>query len=222
MIRVLERLGHTVEYDPSQTCCGQAPFNMGFPEEALPLARRFIRLFGEAEAVVSPSGSCVSMVVNRYRELDLPASCLNAWEALRARVFEFCAFLVDQLKIDDVGAEFPHSVSIHNSCHALRELGIKEQPLRLLKAVRSLELIEGDWEDECCGFGGAFSVKYPALSNRIADRRATALSAGGAEYITGVDDSCLHHLKQSFLRLNLPQRTIHISRILAADSKVQP
>lgn len=219
---VLEHLGHTVEYNPSQTCCGQALFNMGFADEIRPLAERFIRLFSDAEAVVSPSGSCVSMVVNRYGELNLSGSCLSDWDAMRKRVFEFSSFLVDKLKITDVGAVFPHRVSIHNSCHALRELGIIEQPQRLLRAVRGLELVSGDWEDECCGFGGAFSVKYSALSNRIADRRAATLSVAGAEYITGVDDSCLHHLNQAFQRLNLPQRTIHIARILAANGKAKP
>jgi len=216
-VRILERLGHEVIYDSRQTCCGQAPFNAGFRDEALILAKRFVRLFNDTEIVVGPSGSCVSMIRKHYAGVGLTGSYLREWETLRKRVFELTEFLVDKLGLMDVGAFFPHRVSIHNSCHALRDLSIKEQPNKLLYAVKGLELVEGKWEDECCGFGGVFSAKYPTLSSRIADRRAKALSEGKAEFITGVDDSCLHHLRQAFRRQNLPMKTIHVARILASD-----
>ncbi len=224
---VLERLGHDVFIPPEQTCCGQALFNAGFRKDAHELAQRFMRVFGGAEHIVAPSGSCVSMVSHHYEQLfpyklsspdhlDLGIESLNKeWIALRERIWEFSSFLVDNLDVEDVGAYFPHRVSYHASCHAFRELEIKDQPLKLLCAVDGLELIEGDWEDECCGFGGAFSVKYAELSQAMADRRAEALSSGGAEYIAGVDDSCLHNLSQAFKRISKPQRTMHIARILA-------
>ncbi len=216
--RILERLGHTVIIPPEQTCCGQALFNAGFREEALQLAQRFVRLFGDAEVVVAPSGSCLSMVAHHYGEL-FSYKLNKDWESLRLRIYELTSFLVDYLDIYDIGAFFPHKVSYHASCHALRDLKIKEQPLKLLRVVEGLELVEGDWEDECCGFGGVFSVKYKELSHAIADRRAVALSNGGAEYITGVDDSCLNNLDQAFKRNKQPQRTLHIARILANEKQ---
>lgn len=216
-VRLLERLGHTVIFPRQQTCCGQALFNAGFRSEAKSLAERFLRVFADSEVIVAPSGSCVSMVVNHYGEFDLPSSLVSIWNNLRGRVFELCSFLVHYLKVEDVGAYYSHKVSCHNSCHSLRDLGIKEQPIKLLKAVDGLELITGDWNDECCGFGGVFSAKYPELSHAIADRRAIALASGGAQRITGVDDSCLHNLHQAFRRIGTHQRTIHIARILASS-----
>ena len=218
-MRVLQRLGHEVLFDSRQTCCGQALFNAGFRLEARQLAIRFISLFRDADVVVAPSGSCVSMVVNHYEELDLPRNYYQDWVELKDRIHEFCSFLVDQLKTEDVGASFPYRIILHNSCHLTRNLGIKDQPYQLLKAVKNLQLVDCDWEDECCGFGGVFSVKYPELSRKIADRRATVYSQANAQYVTGADDSCLHHLRGAFRRLNLPQKTIHIARILASDGE---
>lgn len=217
-MRLLERLGLDLHFDRRQTCCGQAIFNAGFRSHARRLARRFIRIFADAEVVVAPSGSCVSMVTRHFGELNLPPAEAAEWEALRGRIFELCAFLVDRLGVTEVGARFPHRVSYHASCHLLRDLGIREQPLRLLRSVEGLRLIEGDWGDECCGFGGVFSAKYPGLSRSIADRRARALSGGGAEFITGADDSCLQHLQLAFARIGSPQRTIHIASILASGT----
>lgn len=217
-VRLLERLGHEVHYDMRQTCCGQAPFNMGFKSEARTLAERFLRIFCDAETVVAPSGSCVSMVKHHYGELNLPSDLVDAWSNLKDRIWELCSFLVDELKVTDIGAHFPHRVTYHASCHLLRHLGIKDQPLQLLKQVKDLELVEGDWGDECCGYGGAFSVKYPELSHRIADRRAGKLVSSGADFITGADDSCLFNLQRAFQRIKAAQRTIHIARILANEN----
>ncbi|MCF7809639.1 (Fe-S)-binding protein [bacterium] len=217
-VTLLERLGHEVHYDIRQTCCGQAPFNAGFRDEALTLAEKFIKLFSNSEIIVAPSGSCVSMVVNHYQELNLSTDLNDDWLELKTRVFELTSFLVDKLQLSDVGANFPHKVTYHASCHLLRDLGVKDQPLKLLKNVKDLQLIEGDWGDECCGYGGAFSAKYSDLSNRIADRRAENLAAGGAEFITGADDSCLMNLREAFKRIGKPQQTIHIARILASTN----
>jgi L-lactate dehydrogenase complex protein LldE len=214
-VRLLERLGHEVHYDIRQTCCGQAPFNAGFRDEAATLAEKFIKLFRDAETVVAPSGSCVSMVVNHYHELNLSSDLSDDWVNLKSRVYELTSFLVDKLQLLDVGAVFPYTVTYHASCHLLRDLGVKEQPLQLLKHVKDLQLIEGNWGDECCGYGGAFSAKYPELSHRIGDRRAANLASGGAEFVTGADDSCLMNLSDAFKRIRKPQKTIHIASILA-------
>lgn len=219
-VRLLERLGHTVEFNPSQTCCGQAMFNAGFRKEARDLAERFIRVFSHAEVIVAPSGSCTSMVRNHYGMLDLSASYRREWELLKERIFELTVFLADNLDIDDVGAVFPHTVAIHNSCHALRELNVDAQPRRLLQHVRGLTLTTVNTDNECCGFGGVFSFKYAELSKRIAERRAESLCIEQPEFVTGVDDSCLINLKHAFRRLNMRTRTIHIAKILASEGKM--
>lgn len=226
-LQIIERLGHTVVFPRQQTCCGQALFNAGFRQEAAKLARRFVRVFSDAEVVVAPSGSCVAMVKNHYEALLSGSNqdhsndngIASDWMSLRQRVFELSSFLADYLKVDDTGGYYPHRVSYHASCHTLRELNVVEQPFKLLKNVEGLELIDGDWKDECCGFGGIFSVKYSELSNRIADRRAQNLARGGAEVITGTDDSCLHHLQQAFIRKGAPQKAVHLARILASTKK---
>jgi len=185
-----------------------------FFDQAQPLAERFIRLFAPAEVVVGVSGSCVAMVRHGYGELDLSGSVQRDWEALRGRVYEFTEFLVDVLGVTDLGVRFSHRVAIHNSCHALRELGISRQPRALLQAVEGLELVEVPGVDECCGFGGVFSAKYPALSNRIADRRASRLAEAAPEYVAGVDDACLQNLKEAFRRRGHTVQTLHVARIL--------
>lgn len=219
-MRILKKLGHEVYYDSRQTCCGQAPFNAGFPDQAQSMAERFIRLFGDSEAVVGPSGSCVSMIVNHYGDLNLSPAMRIEWESLRRRVWELTAFLVDVLKVTDIGAKFPHRVAIHNSCHALRELGIKHQPRELLSHVAGIDLVKSNLRDECCGFGGVFSAKYPSLAKDISDRRALQFGALKPEYVTGVDDSCLLNLGEAFNRNKLPIKTLHIARILASEGKI--
>lgn len=216
-LRVLEKLGHEVQYDPRQTCCGQALFNAGFPNMAIPLAERFIRIFTPVETVVGVSGSCVAMIRHGYEELNLSGGYRRDWEKLRGRVFEFSEFLVDVLGVTDLGAHFPHRVAIHNSCHALRELGIARQPRALLSAVEGLTLVDPKTDDECCGFGGVFSAKFPELSNRIADRRSARLAAVEPEIVTGVDDACLQNLGEAFRRGGKAVRVMHIARILAGD-----
>jgi L-lactate dehydrogenase complex protein LldE len=216
-VRVLERLGHRVLYDPGQTCCGQALFNAGFRPEARQLAIKFLRRFGDAQVVVAPSGSCVAMARQHYADLGLEPADRTRWEALRDRVWELSSFLVDCLGVVDVGAAFPHRVSYHPSCHLLRSLGVREQPLKLLEAVRGLELAARDLPAECCGFGGVFSVKYPALADAIADRRAAALAGTGADFIIGADDSCLRHLQNALQRLGAAQRTMHLACVLASE-----
>ena len=221
---VLERLGCTVSFDPRQTCCGQPFISTGARAEAVRLARAHAANFAHAEAVVCPSASCVATVRRRYAEL------LGAEPAaeLAARTFELAEFIVSRLGTCDVGAHFPHRVALLESCHGLRELGLG-QPTeqlggdpsllgvteRLLRGVAGLELRPIARRDECCGFGGAFSVGFPELSARIGRDRLRALAESGAEYVTGTDASCLLHLDALRRREGFGPRAIHLAEILA-------
>ncbi len=217
MLRLFDRIGVEYVYDKRQTCCGQAPFNAGFTSEAAMLAERFLRLFQNSEYIVAPSGSCVSMVKNHYAEVNISPRYRVIWKSLRNRIFELTQFIDEVIKSDDLGACFPYKTGVHNSCHALRELGIKNQPVKLLRKVEGLRLVEDLWEDDCCGFGGAFSAKYPALAGRIAERRINSFDGKNLDYITGVDDSCLMHLQKAIDKRTMPLKTIHIARILGSD-----
>lgn len=219
MVRVLRRIGCEVEFPPDQTCCGQPAFNTGYWKDALPLAERFVRIFASAETVVCPSGSCATMVRKFYPEL-LAASPLNkqAAEVCR-RVFEFSEFLVNVAKVTDVGAEFPHRVTYHDSCHALRELHLKQEPRKLLKHVRGLELVEMPHCEECCGFGGTFSTRFGMISAAIGDSKAENIEASGAEFVTATDSSCLMHIDGILRRRKAGARTIHLASILAQEAR---
>jgi L-lactate dehydrogenase complex protein LldE len=220
MTRVLKRAGYTVDFPREQTCCGQPAFNSGYWDEARPLAERFLKVFGNAEAVVCPSGSCTTMVRNFYGDLlagtpgaaDAAAADLKS---VTARVYEFSEFLVKVAKVTDVGARFPHKVTYHDACHALRELRLKQEPRELLRNVRGLELVEMPYCEECCGFGGTFSTKFPMISGAMGETKAANVEASGAEFVTSSDPSCLMHI-EGVLRLRKSGvKTIHIASILA-------
>ncbi|HXZ79842.1 MAG TPA: (Fe-S)-binding protein, partial [Terriglobales bacterium] len=164
MVEVLRRIGCDLYFPVEQTCCGQPAFNSGFWDEARPIAERFVRIFENAETIVCPSGSCTTMVRNFYRDLLADSPLREPAAALAKRVFEFSEYLVKVAGIEDVGAEFPHRVTLHETCHALRELHIKVEPRKLLSRVRGLELVEMPYAEECCGFGGAFAVKFGMIS----------------------------------------------------------
>ncbi len=162
MVRVLERLGHTVEFPAGQTCCGQMHYNTGYQKEAMPLLERFVAQFKDAEAVVVPSSSCVAMMRDHYPKMAHEigdAKLIEAVDALLPNVFEFSEFLTKRLGVEDVGASYPHRVTYHASCHGLRNLGLGDGPVRLLKAVKGIELVELQGLEQCCGFGGTFAVK---------------------------------------------------------------
>ncbi len=218
MVRVLRRLRYDVDFPREQTCCGQPAFNSGYWNEAKPLAERFVSVFSSAEIIVCPSGSCTTMVRNFYPQLlaDSPMRA-NAIEVGR-KVFEFSEFLVRVAKVADVGASFPHRVTYHDACHALRELGIKQGPRDLLKQVRGLELVEMPYSEDCCGFGGTFATKFPMISGAMGDTKAGNAESSGAEYITSTDPSCLLHLEGILRKQNSKVRTIHLASILAQTS----
>ncbi|WP_028577787.1 (Fe-S)-binding protein [Desulfomicrobium escambiense] len=216
MVAVLERQGLTLEYPADQTCCGQPAFNAGYRNEAARLARRFLDVFEDAECIVCPSGSCVHMVRHHYRELFAKEPRLLARaERVGARTFEFTEFLVDVLGVTDVGASWHGDVTYHDSCHLLRGLGVKDQPRALLAAVRGLNLIEMTRSDECCGFGGTFSAKYPEISEALLETKLANIQATGAGAVVGCDMGCLMHMQGMIRRRELPISVHHIAEILA-------
>jgi len=216
VVEVLRRLEVEVTFNPKQTCCGQPAFNTGYRQEAREVASRFLNLFDDAEYVVAPSGSCTSMIRVFYPELfaDDPERLRKA-QNLGSRLFEFSEFLVKVLQVEDVGASFPHRVAYQDSCHLLRELGIEEEPRRLIRAVRSVELLELQDQRLCCGFGGTFAVKFPEVSVAMAEDKLRAAAAAGAQYLVANDASCLMHLAGLIHRQGLPLQTMHLAELLA-------
>ncbi len=202
-VMVLERLGHEVVFPREQTCCGQLHLNSGYREEALALAERMARVFDGLEVVVAPSSSCVGAV----RELS---------PELAPRVFELSELLVGRLGVEDVGAEFPHRVTYHPTCHSLRVTHVGDAPLRLLRAVRGLELLELPDARECCGFGGTFSVKNVDTSAAMLADKCEAIVSTGAEVCTAVDGSCLLQIGGGLSRRGAAVRTMHLAEILAS------
>lgn len=212
VVTVLERLGHTVTFPLDQTCCGQMHANSGYRAEAVPLARRFVRTFADYDAVVAPSGSCVAMVRDAYPRL-LPGA---EAEAVARRTYELSELLVDVLQVTDVGARFPHQVTYHPTCHGLRMLRLGDKPLRLLAAVRDIELLPLPDDEECCGFGGTFALKNAAVSGAMLADKCAAVTATGARYLAAADNSCLAHIGGGLRRRGDGVRPIHYAEILAA------
>jgi L-lactate dehydrogenase complex protein LldE len=219
-VQVLERLGHQVEFPFDQTCCGQMHANSGYQLEAVPLVRRFVRVFGDYEAIVCPSGSCVAMVIDQYprlAELAGDQALSREVDALRGRVHEFAAFVTGVLGAEDVGAYFPHRVTYHPTCHSLRALALDEAPLRLLRAVRGIELVDLPAARECCGFGGTFAVKNAEVSTAMLATKLEHVLQTRAEVCTALDNSCLMHIAGALSRLRSGVRTMHLAEILACS-----
>lgn len=217
-LAVLHRAGVDAALPPAQTCCGQVAFNDGFRPQARAMARRFLDVFEPYAAIVAPSGSCAAMVRESYPRLvgDDPALAARAG-ALARRTYELSEYLVSVVGWDDPAARFPHRVAYHPSCHGLRQLGLVEQPLRLLRRVAGLELRPLRNSEECCGFGGMFAVKYAALSSSMLDAKIMAIEDSGAEFVTATDVSCLMHIDGGLRRRGSAVRTIHLAEILAAQ-----
>jgi L-lactate dehydrogenase complex protein LldE len=223
VVRLLQRLGHTVDFPLEQTCCGQVHFNTGYQRETIPLARRFVRVFADAEVVVAPSASCVGMVRDMYpRVAELAADTELAAEirALTPRVFELTEFLTHTLGLEDVGAYYPHRVTYHPTCHSLRALRLGDGPLRLLRAVRGIDLVELPAAEECCGFGGTFAVKNADTSLAMLGDKVRCVLDTGAEICTAADNSCLMHIGGALHRQRAGVRTVHIAEILASTDEL--
>lgn len=218
VVRILERLGHTIEFPADQTCCGQMHANSGYRGEAMPLVRNFVDAFEPYDAVVAPSGSCVAMVRDAYPRLAAGDGALAARvAALAPRTYELSELLVDVLGVTDVGAAFPHRVTYHPTCHGLRLLRLGDRPLRLLRAVRGIELVDLPGAEECCGFGGTFAVKNADVSAAMLADKCRAITATGAQYVAAADNSCLAHIGGGLSRRGGPARPIHYAEILAAE-----
>jgi L-lactate dehydrogenase complex protein LldE len=214
-VTVLRRIGCEVSFPAGQTCCGQPAFNSGYWGEARPCAERFLQVFRDAEHIVCPSGSCTTMVRSFYPEL-LAASALHPEvAALAARTYELSEFLVKVAGVTDVGASFPHSVTYHASCHGLRELGLRNEPLDVLRAVKGLKLVDMQRFDECCGFGGTFASKFGSISAAMGVSKADNIAAAGAEFVTAIDPSCLMHVEGILSKRGDRAKTIHLASILA-------
>ncbi|MCX6245824.1 MAG: (Fe-S)-binding protein [Bacteroidetes bacterium] len=216
MVKVLEKLGVDVHYNGNQTCCGQMAFNSGFWDEAKEMGAKFIRDFPNDRPVISPSASCSGMVRNYYPWLFHNTGLHYEYKQLKKNMYEFTDFLVNVLKMDEVGAEFPHVVTYHDSCAALREYGLKDEPRQLLSKVRGLELREMKNNDVCCGFGGTFSVKFEPISTAMAEQKVKFALETGAEYIVSTDSSCLIHQQAYIDKHHLPIKTIHVIDVLAS------
>jgi len=218
-VRVLERLGVTLDIPLEQTCCGQMHVNTGYPREAVPLIRNHVAAFEQYDAIVAPSGSCTAAI--RHQHADLAAAAGDpalaaAAAAIAARTWELSQFLVDVLRVTDVGAFFPHRVTYHPTCHSLRLLRVGDRPLQLLRAVGGIDLAELPDADQCCGFGGTFALKNPAVSAAMLADKMAAIRATGATVVTAGDASCLLHIGGGLSRLSTAVGARHLAEILAA------
>jgi len=216
MATVLERLGYAVDFPGAQTCCGQPALNTGYLDEARAVAAHTLKALENCEYVVVPSGSCTAMISHHYKGLFAPHSAEQvAAERLASRTFEFSRFVTEVAGVEDVGARFDGIATYHDSCHALRELKIKAGPRRLLANVRGLELREMDTAEECCGFGGTFSVKFAGVSGAMARSKIESIVRTGASTVVSIDSSCLMQLQGAIARAGLPIRTMHLAEVLA-------
>ncbi|MUN37276.1 (Fe-S)-binding protein [Actinomadura litoris] len=218
---LLERLGHEVSYPPGQTCCGQVHWTTGYHREAAALARGFTGAFEGSEAVVTASASCAVAVRDAYPRIARSArdpGLARAAEGLA--VYELTEFLVDVLGVTDLGAYFPHRVTYHPTCQSLRTLGVADRPLRLLRAVRGLELVELPAAEECCGFGGAFAMKNADVSVAMVADKVRHVRDTGADVVCAADNSCLAHIGGALSRLRGGVRVMHLAEILAETGPV--
>ncbi|MFO7722913.1 MAG: (Fe-S)-binding protein [Bacteroidales bacterium] len=216
LVRLLERVGLEVFYNREQTCCGQMAFNSGYWEETRVLGEKLVKELAGNRLVVGPSASCISMIKNYYPDLFHNSSLHLQYRQLQQNIREVSDFLVNTLQITDVGAVFPHKVTYHDACAALREYGIREEPRALLAKVGGLELIEMEESDTCCGFGGTFAVKNEPISIAMGQQKLEFAVATGAEYIISTEASCLMHLQGIIDKQKLPIKTIHLVDVLAS------
>lgn len=216
MIKVLEKAGCTVSYNANQTCCGQPAFNAGFWNEAKSVCTKFIKDFSGSDYIVAPSASCVGFVRNYYSKLFENSSLHHEVVNTSKRIFEFSEFLIEILKVDNVGATLNGKATYHDSCAGLRECKIKEEPRRLLANVKGLELAEMNDVETCCGFGGTFAVKFEAISMGMGEQKVENALATGAEYLISTDHSCLMHLQGYIKQKGYNLKTMHLADVLAS------
>ncbi|MEZ0049838.1 L-lactate dehydrogenase complex protein LldE [Mycobacterium sp. MAA66] len=218
-VRLLERLGHQVTFPVGQTCCGQMHINTGYLTDATALVRHHVEVFGDCDLIAAPSGSCVGSVRHQHAMVARRAgdeALARRAESVAARTFELSELLVDVLGVDDVGAYYPHTVTYHPTCHSLRMLGVGDKPLRLLRRVQGLTLVELPEAESCCGFGGTFAVKNAGVSAAMLTDKMASIARSGAQVCTAGDSSCLMHIGGGLSRIGSDVRTVHLAEILAA------
>ncbi len=215
VVKVLEKAGCNVHYNPAQTCCGQPAFNAGFWKEMDAVGKKFISDFHTERYVVAPSGSCVGFVRNFYGELYQNTPMHNYYKTLRKNLFEFSEFLVDVLKIENIGGSFNAKVTYHDACGALRECKVKDAPRKLIQNIKGIELVEMHDVETCCGFGGTFAVKFESISTGMAESKIENAIATGADYIVSTDYSCLMHLQAFAEKQHKNIKVMHLADLLA-------
>jgi len=227
-VTVLRRLGHEVDVPAAQTCCGQMHINTGYPRSAVPLIQRYVETFGGYEAVVAPSGSCIGSVRHQHADVARQAGLeglAQVAEDVSRRSYELSEFLVDVLGVSDVGATYPHRVTYHPTCHSLRLLRVGDKPLRLLRAVRDLDLVELPDAEQCCGFGGTFAVKNSDVSAAMLADKLDRVAGTGADRLCASDSSCLMHLGGGLSRglstghLHAEIGPVHLATVLASTKE---
>jgi len=221
VVRVLERLGHEVEFREAQTCCGQMHYNTGYTADARALMAKFVRDFAGAEVICVPSASCVAMIRDHYPKMAAESGDADLQRRVGEivpRIFEFTELLVDKLGVTDLGASFPHAVTLHTSCHSLRSLHLGDRPARLLRAVHGLELRELPDADQCCGFGGTFAIKNADVSAAMGADKGRRVLETGAAVCAAADNSCLMQIGGTLARQGQAVRCLHIAEILAGGA----
>lgn len=218
-VTLLERLGVEVAFPEQQGCCGQMHINTGFPKDAVPMIESFVDAFAGFDHIVAPSGSCAGSI--RHQHHDVAArhgspALVEAVDATTPRVHELSEFLIDVLGIDDVGAFFPHRVAYHASCHSLRVARVGDKPQQLLRKVRGLDLAQHEGADQCCGFGGTFSVKNSDVSTAMVTDKARNVTAVDPEFLVSVDSSCLMNIGGALAKQGSGIRTLHLAEVLAS------
>lgn len=215
-VKVLERAGCMVKYNIEQTCCGQPAFNAGYWDESRKVCDKFIHDFADAQYVVMPSASCTGFVKNYYTDIYDKASNTKEIKDLQSKVYELSDFLVNVLKVDDLGAKLNCKATYHDSCAALREIKLKNEPRQLLSKVKGLELVELAENETCCGFGGTFSVKFEAISVAMGEQKATNILNTGADVVISTDLSCLMHIGGVMGNKQMPIKSMHLADVLAS------
>jgi len=219
VVEVLERLGYTVEYPTDQTCCGQPAFNGGLWDDARAMAKHTLDVLSRSDTpIIVPSGSCADMIVHHYLELFKDDAVYKPLaESVAKRTYEFSQFLADVVGVEKLSARFDGKIVYHPSCHLLRGLNVKDQPQKILDRIEGLEVCEQQGKEECCGFGGLFSVKMSDISGAMMDRKIESIKATGAKTVVGCDVSCLMHIGGGLHRKGLEIETKHLAEILNND-----
>ncbi|WP_199620858.1 (Fe-S)-binding protein [Paenibacillus alkalitolerans] len=214
IVRLLARYGVAVDFPPVQTCCGQPAFNSGYWAEARESAKTILDAFEDSDFVISPSGSCTGMIHHYSKLFESDTKLLKKAEELQRKSYEFTQFLVQVLGVTDVGAVFPHKVTYHPSCHGSRLLGVKEEPMELLRNVKGLELVPLPFAEDCCGFGGTFAVKMSEISGAMVTEKVDHVLETEAEALVGLDMACLMNIAGNLHFRNEPVRVMHLAELL--------